>query len=98
MRVGTRVVERRNIPGGTRDFSYEARRSRRDHAFELAPFSALGEGKGCRGLLGPGWRDLEELEDAALCVGEAVELDTCSGVGKAESLEDGEHVASGWFR
>jgi uncharacterized membrane protein len=23
MRVGTRVVERRNIPGGTRDFSYE---------------------------------------------------------------------------
>ena len=23
MRVGTRVVERRNVPGGTRDFSYE---------------------------------------------------------------------------
>ena len=30
-------------------------------------------------------------------VGEAVELDAGVGVGEAESLEDAEHVASGWF-
>lgn len=65
---------------------------------QLAPFSALGAGKGCRRLLGPGWCDLEEFEDAALCVGEAVELDAGVGVGEAESLEDAEHVTSGGFR
>jgi len=46
-------------------------------------------------LLGPGWRDLEEFEDAALGVGEAVQFDAGVGVGEAESLEDAEHVASG---
>jgi hypothetical protein len=65
---------------------------------ELAPFSAGREGKGCRCLLGPWWCDLEELEDAALGVGEAVEFDAGVCVGKAESLEDAEHVTSGGFR
>ena len=46
-------------------------------------------------LLGPGWRDLEEFEDAALGVGEAVQFDAGAGVGEAESLKDAEHVASG---
>jgi hypothetical protein len=46
-------------------------------------------------LLGPGWCDLEKFEDAALGVGEAVELDAGAGVGEAESLEDAERVASG---
>ena len=64
----------------------------------LAPFSALGESKGGRCLLGPGWCDLEEFEDAALCVGEAVELDAGVCVGEAESLEDAEDVTSGGFR
>ena len=48
-------------------------------------------------LLGPGWGDLEEFEDAALGVGEAVEFDAGVGVGEAESLEDAEDVASGGF-
>ena len=64
----------------------------------LAPFSALGESKGGRCLLGPGWCDSEEFEDAALCVGEAVELDAGVCVGEAESLEDAEDVTSGGFR
>ena len=65
---------------------------------KLGPFSALGESKGGRCLLGPGWCDLEEFEDAALCVGEAVELDAGVCVGEAESLEDAEDVTSGGFR
>ena len=49
-------------------------------------------------MLGPGWCDVEQLEDAALGVGEAVELDAGAGVGEAESLEDAERVASGGYR
>src|SRR5713226_50200 len=48
-------------------------------------------------LLWPGWLDLEQLEDASLGVGEAVEADAGGGVGEPESLEGAEDVASGGF-
>ena len=54
----------------------------------LAAFSALGDGKVCWLLFGPGWGDLELVEHAALGVGEAVEVDAGVCVGEPESLED----------
>ncbi len=47
----------------------------------LVPFSALAEGMVF--LLGPGWLDVEQFEDLALGVGEAVEADAVGGVGDA---------------
>src|SRR5215212_2744558 len=52
----------------------------------LAPFSALRERWLCCRLFWPGRCDLEQLEDAALGVGEAVQLDAGARVGEAESL------------
>ena len=46
-------------------------------------------------LFGPGWLDVEQFEDAALGVGEAVQADAVGGVGEAEALEGGEDVAAG---
>jgi hypothetical protein len=43
----------------------------------------------------PGWCDLEQFEDAALGVCEAVQLDAGTRVGEAEALEDCECVARG---
>ena len=47
------------------------------------------------GGFGPGWVDVEQVEDASLGGGEAVELEAVGGVGGAESLEGGEDVAAG---
>src|ERR1039458_4690599 len=46
-------------------------------------------------LLGPGWLDVEQLEDAALGVGEAVQADALGGVGEPEAFEGAEHGAAG---
>ena len=48
-------------------------------------------------LLGPGWLDVEQFEDLALGVGEAIEADAVGGVGDAQALEGGEDVAAGGF-
>ena len=65
------------------------------HRRQLGPFSALAEGMVF--LLGPGWLDVEQFEDLALGVGEAVEADAVGGVGDAQALEGGEDVAAGWL-
>src|SRR5215216_7461557 len=48
-------------------------------------------------LLWPGRLDLEQVEDALLGVGEAVEADAGGGVGEGEALEGAEDVAAGGF-
>jgi len=49
-------------------------------------------------LLGPRRLDVEELKDAALGVGEAVDVDAVRCVGQADALEGGEDVAAGGGR
>src|SRR5262245_23192708 len=46
-------------------------------------------------VLGPGWVDVEQAENAALGGGEPVQTEPVRGVGGAESLERGEDVAAG---
>ena len=67
---------------------FAPRQLRHAHAVEMAhegvplvPFSALAEGMVF--LFGPGWLDVEQFEDLALGVGEAVEADAVGGVGDA---------------
>jgi hypothetical protein len=46
-------------------------------------------------VFGPGWVDVEQVEDVALGGGEPVEAEPVRGVGGTESLEGGEDVAAG---
>jgi hypothetical protein len=48
-------------------------------------------------LLGPGWCDLEQFEDAALGVGEAVEFDAVLGVGADERISAVWQDFRGWW-
>ena len=84
---------RRALGRAPRDFGEYARVTAASGAWAGSPVFRTWRGLGV--LLWPGRLDVEEFEDVALGVGEAVEADAVVGVGEAEALEGGEDVAAG---